>query len=145
MKIILPILFAAIAAAGNAMFAYGQKQSSGVSNGLLYVGASALVACLLALSASPAVGPANLESLRQHWAFVAISGVGLFLTYLGFNLLYSNFGVSQYVLYAVISIVTTTVFVGFIVLKEPINGYHAGAIFAAFVTVVLFSIGHSKT
>ena len=59
MNFILPILFATIAAAGNALFAYGQKQSSGVSNGLLYVGASALVACLLALSASPAVGPAN--------------------------------------------------------------------------------------
>ncbi|MGD0187551.1 MAG: hypothetical protein ABSC25_20195 [Roseiarcus sp.] len=144
MKFFLPILFASIAAAGNALFAFGQKQSSGVSNGLLYVGASALVACLLALSASPAVGPANIESIRQNWAFVAISGVGLFLTYLGFNLLYSNFGVSQYVLYAVISIVTTTVVVGFLVLKEPVNGYHGAAIVAALVTVVLFSIGQSK-
>ncbi len=144
MKVIFPILFASIAAVGNALFAYGQRQSSGVSNGLLYVGASAMVACLLALSASPALGAANLESVRQNWAFVAISGVGLFLTYLGFNLLYSNFGVSQYVLYAVISIVTTTIVVGFIVLKEPINGYHAAAIFAAFVTIVLFSIGQSK-
>jgi drug/metabolite transporter (DMT)-like permease len=144
MKFFLPILFASIAAAGNALFAFGQKQSSGVSNGLLYVGASAFIACLLALSASPAVGPANIESIRQNWAFVAISGVGLFLTYLGFNLLYSNFGVSQYVLYAVISIVTTTVVVGFLVLKEPVNGYHAAAIVAALVTVVLFSIGQSK-
>ncbi len=144
MNVILPILFATVAAAGNAMFAYGQKQSSGVSNGLLYVGASALVACLLALCASPAVGPTNLEGIRQNWGLVAVSGVGLFLTYLGFNLLYVNFGVSQYVLYAVISIVTTTVVVGFLVLKEPMNGYHNAAIVAALVTVVLFSIGQSN-
>ena len=67
MNVILPILFATVAAAGNAMFAYGQKQSSGVSNGLLYVGASALVACLLALAASPAVGPTNLDNPVHEW------------------------------------------------------------------------------
>lgn len=144
MKFILPILFASIAAAGNALFAYGQKQSSGVSNGLMYVGASALVACLLSLLVAPVVGPANLDGIRQNPTLVAVSGAGLFLTYLGFNLLYSNFGVSQYVLYAVISIVTTTVVVGFLVLKEPANGYHNAAIVAALVTVLLFSIGQSK-
>jgi drug/metabolite transporter (DMT)-like permease len=143
-NIILPILFASIAAAGNGLFAYGQRQSAEVSNGLLFVGASASVACLLALLTSPAVGPVNLESIRQNWVLVAVSGVGLFLTYLGFNLLYSNFGVSHYVLYAVMSIVTTTVVVGFLLLKEPVNVYHKAAIVAALVTIILFSVGQSK-
>ena len=38
MKILLPIVFATIAAIGNAMFALGQKKSAGVENGLLFVG-----------------------------------------------------------------------------------------------------------
>jgi drug/metabolite transporter (DMT)-like permease len=144
MKFILPILFALIAAIGNALFAFGQKQSANVSNGLLYVGASAFVACLLALIASPLVGSVSSESLRQNWMLISVSGLGLFLTYLGFNLLYSKFGVTPYVLYAVISILTTTVVVGVLLLKEHINGYHKVAIISAFVTVFLFSIGQTK-
>jgi len=36
MKNLLPIVFASIAAIGNAMFALGQKKASGVENGLLF-------------------------------------------------------------------------------------------------------------
>lgn len=144
MKIILPVLFAFIAAAGNALFAYGQRQSAGFGNGLLFVGASASVACLLALLVSPAVGPVDLAGIAHHWGLVVVSGAGLFFTYLGFNLLYSNFGVSPYILYAVISIVTTTVVVGFLLFKEPVNAYHLAAIVSAIATVILFSIGQSK-
>lgn len=145
MKVILPILFALIAAIGNGLFAYAQKKSAGVSNGLLYVGASALVACVLALLATPFVGPVRFDDIRQNAGLVSLSGIGLFLTYLGFNLLYSRFGVSQYVLYAVISIITTTVVVGFFVLRESVNGYHLAAIVSALITVVLFSMGQVKS
>jgi drug/metabolite transporter (DMT)-like permease len=145
LNVILPILFAFLAAAGNGLFAYAQKQSTGVSNGLVFIGASALVACLLALLVSPVAGPVNLDSIRHNWVLVAASGVGLFLTYLGFNLLYSHFGVSQYVLYAVISIVTTTVVVGFFILKEPVNAYHKAAIIAALASVLLYSVGQSQS
>lgn len=144
MKIILPILFALIAAIGNALFAYGQEQSASVTNGLLYVSASALVACLLALIGAPITGTFRVEELLDNARVIAISGVGLFLTYLGFNLLYSRYGVSQYVLYAVIYIITTTVIVGFLVLKEPINGYQKAAIITAIITVILFSIGRHR-
>lgn len=144
MKLILPVFFAFIAAAGNALFAYGQRQSAGMSNGLVFVGASAMVACLLALFTSPVVGPVSWEGIRQNPGLVIVSGIGLFLTYLGFNLLYANFGVSPYILYAVISIVTTTVVVGILLLREPVNAYHMAAIVAAIVTVILFSIGQSK-
>jgi drug/metabolite transporter (DMT)-like permease len=72
-------------------------------------------------------------------------GGGLFLTNLGFNLLYTRFGVSQYVLYAVLSILTTTVFIGLFWLHEPVNGYRLAAIVLALASVVLYSLGQSPT
>ncbi len=145
MKILLPIIFATIAAIGNALFALGQKKSAGVENGLLFVGISALIASLIALFFSPFVGAVDIGStIRGNWKAISLSGVGLFLTYLGFNLLYSQYGVSQYLIYAMISIVTTVVFIGIWWLKEPANIYHKIAIALAIVAVVIFSIGQSK-
>jgi drug/metabolite transporter (DMT)-like permease len=145
MNIFLPIFFAAIAAVGNALFALGQKQSSGVDNGLLFVGGSALIALVLSVLTSPLVGSVDfIILLKYNWKSLLMSGAGLFLTYVGFNLLYSKFGASQYVLYASISIITTSVIVGFFYLKEPMNVYHIGSIMMAIAAVVLFSVGQSK-
>lgn len=145
MKNLLPVFFAAIAAVGNAMFALGQKKSANVENGLLFVGLSALVAVILSICFAPLAGICNLEStLRGNVKAVMLSGLGLFLTYLGFNLLYSRYGTSQYVLYAVLSIVTTTIIVGIFWLKEPVNIYHKIAVAVAIAAVVLFSVGQSK-
>ena len=145
MNILLPILFALIAAVGNAMFALGQKKSAGFENGLFFVAVSALVACSFAAISSPLMGGIDLSDIsKNYWKALLLSGSGLFLTYLGFNLLYSKFGVSQYVLYAVISIITTTIIVGVLWLKEPINAYHKISIFLALISVVLFSIGQSR-
>ena len=146
MKILLPIIFATIAAIGNAMFALGQKKSAGVENGLLFVGISALIASLMALFFSPSVGTFDIGStVRGNWKAISLSGAGLFLTYLGFNLLYSRYGVSQYIVYAMISIITTVGFIGIWWLKEPANIYHKIAIALAIVAVIVFSIGQSKT
>jgi drug/metabolite transporter (DMT)-like permease len=145
MKSLLPIVFATIAAVGNAMFALGQKKSTDV-NGLLFVGLSALVAVLVAVFFAPLVGAFDIgNTLKGNGKAVLLSGLGLFLTYLGFNLLYSRYGASQYVLYAVLSIITTTIFVGFFWLKEPVNVYQKVAIAMAIAAVVLFSIGQAKT
>lgn len=145
MKLLLPVLFALIAAIGNAMFAFAQKKSVGVENGLLFVGSSAIIACSFALLFSPFMGEVNLGNMcRLHWKSLLLSGCGLFLTYLGFNLLYSKFGVSQYVLYAVISIITTTIVVGFWWLKEPVNIYHKIAIVLSIIAIVFFSIGQHR-
>jgi drug/metabolite transporter (DMT)-like permease len=145
MRSILPVVFAAIAAVGNAMFALGQKLSGNVENGLLFVGASALVAVLLALICAPftaAVDAGNM--LKSNWKAILLSGFGLFFTYLGFNLLYTRYGASHYVLYAVLSIITTTIIVGVFWLKEPINMYHKIAIAMAVTAIVFFSVGQSK-
>lgn len=141
MKLVLPVVLASIAAIGNALFAYGQKQPVTVSNRLLYVSASALTASLFALFASPMAGEVQFEMLSRNWKLIFVSGLGLFLTYLGFNLLYSQFGVTSYVLYAVISVITTTLLVGSIVLRETVNGYQVAAIITAIVAVVLFALG----
>lgn len=127
------------------MFAFGQKKSAGVENGLLFVGGSALIAALLALSLAPFVGIIDAgNALKGNWKALVVSGLGLFLTYLGFNLLYSRYGATQYILYAVISIITTTIIVGILWLKEPVNLYHHVAIAMAIAAVVIFSIGQSK-
>lgn len=145
MKSLLPIFFATIAAVGNALFALGQKKSVGVENGLLFVALSALMAFIFAFCLAPLTGVFNVgDTVKGNWQALFLSGIGLFFTYLGFNLLYSKYGVSQYVLYAVISIVTTTIFVGVWWLKEPLNSYHKLAIVLAILAVFLFSIGQSK-
>ena len=145
MKSLLPIVFATIAAIGNAMFALGQKKSAGVENGLVFIGLSATLAVLFAFFLAPLVGTFDVGNmLRGNLKAVFLSGLGLFLTYLGFNLLYSKYGASQYVLYAVLSIITTTIIVGIYWLKEPVNSYHKVAIALAIAAVVLFSIGQSK-
>ena len=145
MKILLPIIFASIAAIGNALFALGQKKSTGVENGLVFVGLSAVVAVLFALFFAPVVGAFEVgNTLKGNWKAVLLSGLGLFFTYLGFNLMYSRFSASQYVLYAVLSIISTTIIVGIFWLKEPVNVYHKVAMAMAIAAVVLFSMGQSK-
>ena len=142
---LLPILYAAIAAVGNALFALGQRKSAGVENGLLFVGLCALVAMACAVATAPLVGPIAVgRTLAGSWRAILLSGVGLYLTYLGFNLLYTRFGASQYVLYAVLSILTTTIGVGMLWLREPVNLYQKLAVALALAAVVLFSLGQSK-
>ena len=113
---------------------------------MFFVSASAAAACVLALLCAPLFGPMEAAAtLRDNMRAVLISGIGLFLTYVGFNLLYSRFGTSSYVLYASLSIITTTVIVGMMWLNEPVNGLRVAAIAMAVGAVVLFSLGSEKT
>lgn len=146
MSLVLPILFALIAAIGNAVFAFAQKQASGPANGLLFVGLSALVAVVLSLIGAPLLGRFDpVAMIKADLRPIVIGGIGLFLTYLGFNLLYTRFGASAYVLYAALSILTTTLVVGGLILKEPMNIYHGAAIVLAVAAVVLFSLGQARS
>jgi len=146
MSLVLPVLFALIAAIGNAVFAFAQKQATGQANGLLFVGLSALVAVVLSLVAAPLLGRFDPVSLvKTDLRPILIGGLGLFLTYIGFNLLYTRFGASAYVLYAALSILTTTLVVGGLILKEPMNIYHIAAIVLAVAAVVTFSLGQARS
>jgi drug/metabolite transporter (DMT)-like permease len=145
MDAFLIVLYAGVAAVGNALFALGQKQSAGAANGLLFVACSAFVAGVLSILASPLLGTVAAGALlRSHWKPVLLCGVGLFLTYAGFNRLYTQFGTAPYVVYSSMAIITTTVGVGFIYLREPVNQYHVFAVLFAAAAIVLFSIGQSK-
>lgn len=145
MELVLTVAFAAIAAVGNAMFALAQRQSSGAANGLLFVALSALVAFAVSVACAPLIGPFEAGALiRSQWRSLLLSGVGLFLTYLGFNLLYSRFGASSYVVYAALAIITTTVGVGFLYLREPVNQFHVAAVLLATAAIVAFSLGQWK-
>ena len=145
MNVLLPIFFALMAAIGNGIFAYGQKQSMGVTNPMVYIAASALTAGLLALCFVPFMGvPVSSTTLRSNALYLLISGFGLWVTYVGFNLMY-RYGASYYVVYAALSIATTTVIVGMWLFREPINGFHKAALLAALATVVLFSLGQTRS
>jgi hypothetical protein len=96
------VAFAALAALGNALYALGQRQATGST--LVVAAASALIACLLAVLAAlatvPDAGTAAAMVARLHWRALLLSGGGLFLTYVGFNLLYTRYGAQAYVVYA---------------------------------------------
>lgn len=141
---LLLFLFAMIAASGNAMFAAGQRLSAGIDNSLSVIGMSALVCLILVALALPITGGYGELSrdFLSHWRWILLSGVGLFFTYLGFNLLYRTFGASAYVYYAVLSILTTSFIVGMLILRERVNIYHILAGITSIAAIILFSIGN---
>lgn len=77
----------------------------------------------------------------MNYKWIIFGGAGLVLTFTGFYLLYSRFGPSYYILYAVLSIITTSVIVGVFVLKERMNIYYALSVATAVTTIILFTIG----
>ena len=145
MKNLLLLLFALIAAVGNAMFAAGQKKAAGLDNSLLFIGFSATVCLILTFLVLPLIyGKFDIISpLSENWKWILLSGSGLFLTYLGFNLLYRNFGTSSYVYYAVLSIITTSVIVGIVIFRERVNIYHAASVVLAIGAIILYTIGNN--
>ena len=144
MNIFGPLLFALLAAIGNAMFAAGQKKAVVLDNTLLFVACSGVICVLLTVLVAPVFGALDYVGMvKQNSKWIVLSGVGLFFTYLGFNLLYSNYGASNYIIYAVISIITTSIVVGAWIFKEHLNVYHWLACLTAVITVVLFGVGNN--
>src|SRR5690606_7121176 len=120
---------ALLAAAGNALFVFGQRRAEASNNPFLFI-LGALVVCTTAFAlTTPLFDSTGMGGyVRRNVPWIIISGAGFYLTFVGFYFLYSRFGASYYVLYAVLSILTTSVFVGLILFKEPVNGYHLAAI-----------------
>jgi drug/metabolite transporter (DMT)-like permease len=144
MQVLGPLLFALLAAVGNGFFAFGQRKSTGVENSFVFITIALVICVLLCVTAAPFFGPVNYGStLKQNLTWAAASGVGLFLTYIGFNILYSQYGASSYILYAVLSIITTSVIVGAWILREQLNLFHWLAVLTALATVGLYSYGNS--
>jgi drug/metabolite transporter (DMT)-like permease len=144
MQVLGPLLFALLAAVGNGFFAFGQRKSAGVENSFVFITVALVICVLLCVASAPFFGPVHYgATVRQNLGWAAASGVGLFLTYIGFNVLYSQYGASSYILYAVLSVITTSVIVGAWILREQLNLYHWLAVLAALATVGLYSYGNS--
>ncbi len=140
-------LFALTAAVGNALFAAGQKKAAGIDNSLIFVGLSAIVCIVLTFVVILFVqNNTNLTSIiKINWMWILMSGFGLFLTYLGFNLLYTRFGATGYVYYAVLSIITTSLIVGVFIFKERLNIYHFASIGFSLIAILLFTLGNNAS
>lgn len=141
--IIGALAFALLAAIGNALFAVGQKKALPLDNPFTFIVLSAMFCTVLTLLIAPFWGmPKYVSGMKQNGGWALISGLGLFLTYVGFYFLYSRYGTSSYILYAVLSIITTSVIVGAWLLRENFNAYHWAALVCALLTVGLFSLGN---
>ena len=140
-----PLLFATLAAIGNAIMVYGQRATAPTTNPFFFM-FIAIVFCGILFGVSTLISRNGDEGayLATNWKMMIISGTGFFLTFVGFFLLYNNFGATQYTLYAVISIITTTLCVGVLIFKEDFNFYHATALIIAIIAIALFTYGNAQ-
>jgi len=138
-------IFAFIASVGNALFVYGSKKSAASSNPFLFP-ISVLTGCVLLMLPSFFFFPAdNYKNwLLENKQPVIVTSVGLLILYLGFYLLYSKYGASYYTLYAVLSIITTSIIVAVVFFGEKFNFYFILSILFAILTILFFYLGQSK-
>lgn len=140
-----PLLFALLAASGNALFVYGQRGAQHSSNPFVFMLFAVGVCGVLFLTATLAwqSGDALAYAGANAW-HILLGGVGFFFTFLGFYLLYSTYGASQYALYAVLSILTTSLGVGVLIYREPLNAYQALAMLLAVAAIALWTYGRAQ-
>ncbi len=139
------LLFGTLAAVGNGIFVYGQRAVVAPENPFLFVCGAVFICLILFLPAAMIYRTADDVAYdMDNKAMIAISGFGFFLTYVGFFLLYTNYGAAQYTLYAAISIVTTSLIVGVMIYREDFNVYKAGAMVLAIAAIALWTYGNAK-
>jgi drug/metabolite transporter (DMT)-like permease len=143
--IVSALLFGGVAAIGNAIYVYAYRKSDASSSPLLFMAcgvAAALVALLLCLAFFRPSDPGALISRNGGW--IALSGIGTAITYVGFFFLYTRSGAISYTLYAVLSLLTTTIGVGVIVMRERFNLWHGLAALAAVAALGFFTVGQAQ-
>jgi drug/metabolite transporter (DMT)-like permease len=146
MKTFLPAFLVATAAAlGNALFVYAQKRAGRPANPLGLV-ALITAACLLCLVVAAAFYPVRplAAYARANAPWIALGGFGLFVTFTGFYVLFSRYGAAYYVVYAVASVLTTSIGVGLLVFRERFNGFHAASVACALAAVACFALGNAR-
>ncbi|TGL63549.1 EamA family transporter [Leptospira sarikeiensis] len=143
-SLLYPILFALLAAVGNALFAYGQKKSASSENPFLFLIFLLIVCLVLLLVSSLFVGKENsMEYFSKNIVEILVGGIGLYLTFLGFYFLFTRYGTTYYILYAVFSILTTSIFLGAVVFKESFNFYHILSVGFALGSIFMFHFAQS--
>ena len=139
-----PLAIALFAACGNALFVYGQRAAAPTPNPFLFTfGATGSGVALLLLATLAWQTDGNTAYLATNALNIGLGGIGFFVTYLGFYLLFSGYGASQYALYATLAILTTSVGVGVLLFREPLNVYQVVAMAMAVVSIALWTYGRS--
>ena len=139
------IIFAGLAAIGNAIFVYGQRSSTVSSNPYLFMTAAVtLCAFMFMVAALLSDNSGTTVYLKQNLWPIIISAIGFFLTFIGFYLMYSRVGAHAYTVYAVLSILTTSVVVGMVIFRESFNAYHVASIGLAVLAVFFYGYGQFK-
>jgi len=139
-----PFAIALMAACGNALFVYGQRAAGHSANPFLYMaGAVSTGLVLFVLAALAWQSDGNAAYLAANALSIGLGGAGFFVTFFGFYLLYSNFGASQYALYATLSILTTSLGVGVLIFREQLNAYQIVAMLVAVLSIALWTYGRS--
>jgi len=140
-KMLIPFSFALLASLGNVFFVFGNRKVGNSGNPLMFTTTAMTVCVALYFVCFFALGPKGSgEFLRRNLLWCMLSGVGMFMTFLGFYLLYSRFDTSYYALFAVTSVLMTTLVLGVFILKEGINLYGVISIAAAVVSIVFFGL-----
>lgn len=139
------LLFASLAAVGNALVALGQvKGGTGKSPFMFLTFALAICLALISGAALLMDNGSWTQFARNTWVWFCVTGIGFFLTFTGFYLMYSRFGASSYVIYAVISATLTTLGVGVAIQHEKLGMMRSLALVTCVITVALFSLGKPK-
>ena len=137
-------LYAFIAAIGNALFVYGQR-GSGTSDNPFFFLLSTLTVCILLFIIFALIhkAPMELSYVSENTRFIIISGIGFFVTFIGFYWLYSQQGATNYIVYALLSILTTSIGVGLIIFREPFNKFHVISGLLAVAAILFYGLGQS--
>ena len=139
------LVFSGIAALGNAIYVYGQRSAVVSSNPFLFMAGAVTLCAFMFVIASLLSGTSTTTIyLKQNYWPITISAVGFFITFIGFYLMYSRVGANSYTVYAVLSILTTSVGVGMIIYREPINLYHVISILFALLAVGFYGYAQFK-
>ncbi|MYB33928.1 MAG: EamA family transporter [Gammaproteobacteria bacterium] len=137
--------FALVAAIGNAMFVYGQRGSSTSDNPFFFLTVTLTVCTSLFLvSTLISKGPTTLFYVQENLWYILISGLGFYFTFVGFYWLYTQQGATSYIVYALLSILTTSIGVGLILFKEPFNRFHVISGLLAVAAIITYGIGQSR-
>jgi len=137
-----PLLIAIAASMGNALFIYSQRASPEAPNPFLFSTGTVISAALFCGMASYFFrSEADVHYMDSAWPYMLLAGFGVFITFVGFFVLHTQFGASQYSLVAVSSIFSVSIFVGIVIFKESFNWVQAIATILAVGSLILFSIG----
>ncbi|MDG1406737.1 MAG: EamA family transporter [Octadecabacter sp.] len=137
-----PLLIAIGASLGNALFIYSQRASPEAPNPFLFSAGTVFYAVIFCgLASIWTRSDTDPQYLLSAWPYMMAAGFGVFVTFVGFFLLHTGYGASQYSLVAVSSIFTVSIFVGVIIFREHFNWVQWIATALAVGAIILFSIG----